>query len=416
MANNKLSWKQRRFLTLLSVPAFGLALSSTVVTTYLPVFIERFSGPAVNGIMIGGEGIFALWVPIVIGTWSDSLRTRFGRRAPFVLAATALALPALILMPLVGSLAGVGVALAAFFIAYFAYFSPYYALYPDLVPDEMRGRSQGFQGTLRSIGLLAALVGGGLLLSLWKPLPFLAAALALAGATAVFLMGVRNRLSREGGGSDRRTWLAGWNLVRENRDIRYWFVAASLWEATIATLKAFIVLYATIGLGLSYGQVAGALAVVGGAALVAAPVSGKLADRYGHGPVMLAAVSVFAAGLLVPLFFPSLTLNPYFLAGIVPFAFAAVVLMTLPYSVLMGLIPGENHGAAAGLFGLIRGVGTLAGPLVAGFAIQLLQPVNFLAFSETQGYVAMFPVASAFLLASLPLLRRMNTEGRNVQE
>ncbi len=85
-------------------------------------------------------------------------------------------------------------------------------------------------------------MGGSLLLSLWEPLPFLAAGVALVGATVVFLAEVRDRLGREAGGSDRRTLAAGWTLVREDRDIRYWLVAVSLWEAAIATLKAFVVL------------------------------------------------------------------------------------------------------------------------------------------------------------------------------
>ena len=108
-------------------------------------------------------------------------------------------------------------------------------------------------------------------------------------------------------------------------------------------------------------------------------------------------------------------IDPYFLAGVLPIAFAAVVLMTLPYSVLMGLLSEEYHGAAAGLYGFGRGVGTLVGPLIAGIAIQLLQPVNLLVFSETKGYVAMFPVASVFLFASIPLLRSTSTEGNRAQ-
>ena len=89
-----------------------------------------------------------------------------------------------------------------------------------------------------------------------------------------------------------------------------------------------------------------------------------------------------------------------------------MVLLTLPYSVLMGFLSEERHGVAAGLFGFSRGVGILLGPLLAGLAIQLLQPVGFLVFDETRGYSAMFAVASAFLLASIPLLSRMKVEGK----
>ncbi len=175
-----------------------------------------------------------------------------------------------------GSLVGIGIGLAAFFIAYFTYHSPYYALYPDLVADEVRRRSQGFQGVFRAVGLLLALVGGALLLSLWEPLPFLVAAATLAGVTLILFGRVRGRLGRDEGGSrsDQRTSAASWDLGRERRDIRYWFVANSLWEATEAALKAFVVLYLTVGLSLSLEEVTAALALVGAAAVVVAPLSG----------------------------------------------------------------------------------------------------------------------------------------------
>src|SRR5919198_6754513 len=83
----KLSWKQRRSLALLGFPTFGLALAATMVSTYLPVLINKLSGPALTGALIGGEGLFSLFVPLLVGNWSDSVETRFGSRLPFMLAA-----------------------------------------------------------------------------------------------------------------------------------------------------------------------------------------------------------------------------------------------------------------------------------------------------------------------------------------
>ena len=239
-SHQALSWRQRRFLAVLGLPAFGMALAYTAVTTYVPVLIERLSGPAATGVIIGAEGLFAMLVPVIVGAWSDGTNSGLGRRLPFVLAGATLACVGLLLVALTGSsLTGISVALAFFFVGYFIYHSAYYALFPDLVSDDERGRSQGFQGAFRAVGLLLALTAGGLLLGWWQPLPFLVGMLAIAGVPTLLVVGVRPRVGNgDGRGTTRSTWTAGWELVRHDRDIRGWFVANSLWEARRAAARA----------------------------------------------------------------------------------------------------------------------------------------------------------------------------------
>lgn len=407
-----LGWSDRTLLTALGLPAFGIALSYTLVTTFVPVLIERLSGPAVTGLLVGGEGLLSLFVPVLVGTWSDATRSRMGARIPFVLAGASLAVVGLLLIPSsAGSLTGISIGLAVFFVGYFVYHSPYYALFPDLVPADRRGRSQGVQGGFRSVGMLLSLATGGLLLEAWTPLPFVVGAVSVIAVTAVLYVSVRERARRgtRGGRVARGGWTAEWDLLAGSADIRRWAVANSLWEAALGALRVFVVLYFSVGLGLSLVQVSGALALVGLVAVVAAPISGRLADRYGHRPVMLTAVWVFGLGLLPPL----VTVNRVFIVAIVPVACAAVVLLTLPYSVLMGLLPERSHhGVGAGLFGFSRGIGVLLGPLTAGFAVRLTRPFEVGAFAQTQGYAAVFAVAGLFLLVSVPVLRRIRMERR----
>lgn len=413
----RLSSSQRRFLLVLGLPAFGIALAYTVVTTYVPVLLSQFSGPAVTGFLIGAEGALALTIPVLVGTWSDSLRSGIGGRLPFVLAGAALIVPALIVLPLMaGSLLGIAVVLGVFFAAYFVYYAPYYALYPDLVPDQAYGRAQGFQGGLRSGGMLLGLAGGGFLLGLWQPLPFVVGAVAVAGVTALLYFRVRGRVGQVGGGRPtlsgrgRNGFVVDWQMLRDNSSMRNWAVANACWEAAIASLRTFVVLYFTVGLGFSLFGASSALALVGLAAVVAAPISGKLADRYGPRPVMHVAVWGFALGVIPPL----VSTNTYFIAAIVPVAFAAVALMTLPYTLLMTLLPEDSqHGAGASLFGLSRGVGVIAGPLLAGLAAEFLVEIDgvpVLTFAETKGYSAIFGVSMLLLLVSIPLLRRVATD------
>jgi len=103
-----LDWPQRRFPLVLALPAFGLSLAYTLTTTYVPVLLEAVSGPVVTGALVGGEGLLAMFVPLLIGSWSDRVNVRL----PFLLAGALLAVAALVMLPIIpGSLTWVGLCL-----------------------------------------------------------------------------------------------------------------------------------------------------------------------------------------------------------------------------------------------------------------------------------------------------------------
>jgi MFS family permease len=287
--------------------------------------------------------------------------------------------------------------LVLFFIAYFTIYAAYYALFPDFTPANQRARSQGFSGFFKSIGMLLALAGGGFLMQIWKPLPFLLFTLLLFSMIWILYYAIKERMHTWGETEIR--WKSELNLLKKNRQVRTWVIANTLWESAVAILRVFVVLYFTQGINLSLSGSSSALLMVGLAAIFAAPLSGYLADKYGYRLVMGLSIVLFAAGVLPPIF----TTDKFFLSFIFPVAFFAVILMTLPFSMLMGYIPKDKfHGTAAGLFGLCQGLGALIGPILAGFAVDLLKNVDFLAFEKTKGYAAIYLVASILLLASLP--------------
>jgi len=69
------------------MPTFALALAITIVSTQLGEVTRRYTHQTtVIGAIIGGEGVMALWVPLIFGSWSDTLRTRIGGRGDHVAA------------------------------------------------------------------------------------------------------------------------------------------------------------------------------------------------------------------------------------------------------------------------------------------------------------------------------------------
>jgi MFS family permease len=394
-----------RTLAVLGIPTFGLALAITTVTTYLPLLASSFApSTIVTGLLIGAEGLVALFMPVLAGAWSDQLRTRIGGRLPFVLGAAPLLAVAIAALGFAASVKTAAIAIAVFFIGYYVAYEPYRALYPDLVDDEVAGRAQSTQAVFRRLGTALALVGGGLLFTLGRPLPFVVGGVVvlvtLAAFGAVALKDgppEQGRSDDEGLGGRVRDLRA---LLAERAELRTFFAANALWELALGALKTFVVLFISVGLGFS---ISAAALIVGATALIvlaASPVSGKLADRFGAIRVMHVALWVYGVGLLVPF----VTTATVALVAVLPIvAFGGGVIMTLPYAVLMPMMPESEHGALSGFYSLSRGVGTALGPLLAGVAIQLLKGT----LASTQGYAAMWLVCSLAILASIPFLRRL---------
>jgi MFS family permease len=399
--------QERSVVRLLGLPTFGLALSITVVSTYLPVLARDFSdSTTVIGLIIGGEGLMALWLPLVAGAWSDRLQRPY-RRLPFVIGAAPFAVVALALMGFAPSLLSVALLVLVFFAAYFVAYEPYRALYPDLLGEEVAGRSQGAQAVWRGAGTVLALVGGGLLLSIGDPLPFLAGAVILALSLGGFALGMLRfgptpkRPPEREGDAVRSATREVWGLLRSRRPLRLFLVANALWELALAALKTFVVLYVTEGLGRSLGFASAAIGVMAVFILAGAVTSGRLADRLGAAKVMEAALWLYGFGLLVPFLASDWPLAVAISGPVV--AFGGGVLMTLPFALLIPLMPKGHHGAVTGYYSVSRGIGITLGPVLAGAAISLGRPL----LESTDGYAAMWGVCAAAVLLSIPVLRRL---------
>jgi MFS family permease len=386
-----------RLVRTLSLPTFGLALAVSVLTTYAPVLLgEKTDSGAAIGLAIGAEGLFALFLPVLVGSLSDRTSSRLGRRLPYaIFAAPLLAIP-LVLLPFSDSYAVTVGLVSLFFVGYFVYYPPYQALFSDLVPSTYYGRAQGVQGVARGLGLGAALVGGGLLLSAWAPLPFLLGGVAVVVTTVALV----RRLPATETASARVESPRGPGiraLLRERPELRAFVAANSLWEFSFMGLKTFIVLYVVEGLGESTTFATGVIGVVAASYVVAALASGHLADRIGMVRLMRGAIWVYGAGLL---FAATLHSTGPLLVGLPFVALAGAVLMTLPYGVLMHLTPAGAEGAVSGLFNLSRALGVILGPIVVGAAIDLAEPL----FRSTHGYGAMWAAIGVPIVLSLHFL------------
>jgi len=170
------------YLASLTVMWGALSFHWTVLpNNIIPTRVLGFTDDAHKGTMLGivfvAGALVSMCTGPVAGVLSDELRSRHGRRRPFL--AVGIVCNAVALLALVGLSSFAGFLLASLAVQFFANVAggPYSAIIPDQVPDRQKGRATGFAGFAEVTGRLAGAILGGLLVSLPGVAAFLAPAL-----------------------------------------------------------------------------------------------------------------------------------------------------------------------------------------------------------------------------------------------
>jgi MFS family permease len=389
-----------RLIWTLGLGAVGLAWSKTTIGAYLPPVLEKFtSSTTVVGTVISAEGAFAIVLPLLVGPLSDATRTPFGRRRPYMAFAIAPMTLALAMVAFMGNLVATAFVLFAFFFAYYIYEPPYRGLYPDLLPETVFGRSQGVQHQMRGIALGLSLVGGGFLLAVWDPFPFVLAAAVTALSCGAVVALVRERRAGARRYQHVRSFLAApWRIIVRERDVRIFLLANTAWEGTFAGMYTFVVLYITKGLHEPLYVSSTVLAVIAGGYVVAALISGPAGDRFGIARVILVASIVYGLGLTLCVF--AKEWHFWYYGLLAPLGVAGGTVMTLAWGLLFKIMPPRDRGAIAGLAIMTKGIGLLGGPLAVGATIDIFHSQ----LKSTDGYAAMWPAVGAPILLAIPLV------------
>ncbi len=393
-----------RAILVLTLPTLGFATGLSLVTTYLPVILDRYTKSAtLIGFAIGGEGIFSVLIPLWVGVISDRIWThRWGRRQPFMIFAAPFMAASLVLAPFQPGYVPIAISTFVFFAAYHFYTSPYQSLIADVTPATSAGKVQGYQSFMRGGGMFMGMVVAGILFYRWEPSPFILCGLLIMVLTYLTVMKVQEpepervyRPERRGlWGEVGRIWAS----TRQHKDIQRFMVATFLWESTLAGLRAFIMLYFYYTLGASYQVGALLLGLVGVTYMVAGIVSGYLADKYGRFRVMRVGLFVFLGGCLLGFFLRDITWAFIFLPV---FGLGGSIVLTLPYAILMKLMPREHIGQFTGMFSMMRGLANIAAPVIAGAAIDIAD--QFME-NETE-YAVIWLVSAVMIVISLFFFR-----------
>ena len=136
---------------------FWQAYDNTIplVLTYKFKMSQTLSG----GIM-AIDNILALFMLPLFGRLSDKCNTKLGRRTPFILVGTIIAVALFALLPFIDSLLYFVITLVAMLIAMAVFRSPAVALMPDITVKPLRSKANAVINLMGTIGGIIALLLG----------------------------------------------------------------------------------------------------------------------------------------------------------------------------------------------------------------------------------------------------------------
>jgi Na+/melibiose symporter-like transporter len=404
---------------------FGLAFMwNGLHPIVLPALLLGLVPEALKNTYLGGLTFAGLVLAMVVqplaGGLSDSTRSRWGRRRPWILAGTLLALVFLGGMALARNFLGLLAAYLLLQLASNSAHGPAQGLIPDLVPEQQRGLASGIKNLFDMLGLVVASLVAGQLMEAGSPaLAFVAIGAVLAVSTLVTLLATSEAdatgLGESSHSRDRSLGARPGPALRSLRDVlsvdfrRYpdytWLIVSRfLILLGIYAVQGFAQYYVRDVLKVPNPvEVTGnLLAAIGLPLTLLVFPAGLLSDRFGRRRLNLVAGVLIVPGIFLLVFAQSV---PAVLAFGAVIGMGTGIFLSANWALATDLIPEREAGKYLGLTNLATaGSGAaarLAGPLIDG--VNALRPGAYL------GYPALFLLASASALSGVLLLLRIRT-------
>jgi len=313
----------RRFgsIDYIKITIFGFALTalwSSLHTIILPLrlldFVPEVQKNTYLDLLILAGLILAMLVQPIAGAISDRSDFGWGRRRPYILVGTILALLFIPGIGFFGSYVAIFIIYCLLQVSCNTAQGPYQAFIPDLVPEGKKGLASGVRGLLNLVGgvalvrLIAFLMdrywaGEG---SSWLWLSLLIPGIVLLGAMLVTVLMVKERAGASGSQSPLLSVLyKSFKVdVKAHPDFILFLVACFFIFMAWSTLMAHALYYLMDVVGVtSPAAVTADLVLVVGICMVAVVYpAGYLSDRIGRRPIVVSAGFLGALGI-VSLFF-----------------------------------------------------------------------------------------------------------------
>lgn len=419
-------------LAFLSISAFWQMYDSIVPL----ILANNFQlDESLTGMIMAADNVLALFLLPLFGSFSDKVNTPIGKRMPFILCGTALAVAMMNILPRLansyygnpsaGLLLGFIIVLALLLIAMGTYRSPAVALMPDVTPKPLRSKANaiinlmGAVGGVLYLGVAAVLYSDSRIDANYTlgyltgedgiqvavvdySVLFLVVSCIMVAAIAILYFTIKEpKLVAENQAYEaahpeenlvETTAEGNEQLPKEvKRSLAFLLISISLWFIGYNGVTTWFTTYISRIMGEGIGGASTCMLVATAGAIVSYIPIGNLASKIGRKKTIMGGVALlvtcFLLAFLVTANATAITAPMYILFASVGLAWAAINVNSLPMVVEM--CKGSEVGKFTGYYYTFSMTAQIITPVVAGSLLKISYKILF-------PYAAFF-VACAFV-------------------
>jgi Na+/melibiose symporter-like transporter len=402
----KLNYKRTFFIgfAFMSISAFWQLYDNII-----PLILKNTFGlgETITGGIMAIDNVLAIFLLPIFGALSDRVSTRVGKRTPFIIFGTIIAVIFMILIPIAdqsGNFILFFVALGVALIAMGSYRSPAVALMPDLTPKELRSKGNAVINLMGAVGGIFTLA----MISLLIPKTanpnylgvFLVVALFMVISIVVLIATIKeNKLSKQ---IKKDTENSEQQREQENKiknseseempkDVKksLYFILASifLWFTAYNAVTTAFSRYATEVWKLQGGSFANALMVAMGAAIVSFIPVGIISSIIGRKKTIIIGISLISISYFCGFLFVNYSPLINIVFAVTGIGWASINVNSYPMVVEMSR--SFDVGKYTGIYYTFSMAAQIFTPVFSGFLM------------ESVSYRILFPYAVIFSLLSL---------------
>ena len=388
-----------------------------------------------SGAIMAADNVLALFLLPLFGSLSDKCSTKIGKRMPFILFGTGLAIILMNILPIIDNtyyvkpdnfkVVSFVIVLGLLLIAMGTYRSPAVALMPDVTPKPLRSKANAIINLMGAVGGIIYLAVAAVLYPNSKTvgvphvdyqvLFIVVAAIMFVSVGLLFLIVKEPELVEE----NRILELEHpeWNLAEDDgsgseklpgdvkRSLAFLLASIALWFIGYNGVTTWFTTYVSVVMGQGLGGASTCLLVATAGAIVSYIPIGNIASKIGRKKTIMTGIILlsimFFMGFILTNIFKSINFIMYICFALVGFAWAAINVNSLPMVVEM--CKGSDIGKFTGYYYTASMAAQIVTPILAGTLMRLIS------------YKILFVYSAFFVLLSFVTMTQVKHGDQKVE-